>query len=267
MAKKTTRKSAAPETPPTLSARQGLELLRRQCQKGEQLLANRPLSSDNNQAWKTATRDVLVQTYGSSSGNVSSFTSAGLNYSFGGGTEREWEEGRAERMLRQLTILRGLIEILEVQVSPEWVAQSPPPRQETSEAVRFINCTFPGEFSMAKQNVSAGGSITVGGHFVVADAVRESFNNFAQSQAAPDIKDLMKQLGETAVEMSKSLPPKKQQEVAQDLNTLATEAAKDPPRKSYIKLAAEGLTATATMARNVAVAGLVTALLKHYGIG
>jgi len=120
---------------------------------------------------------------------------------------------------------------------------------------------------MAKQNVSAGGSITVGGHFVVAGAVRESFNNVAQSQAALDIKDLMKQLGEVAVEMSKSLPLEKQQEVAQDLNTLATEAAKDTPRKSYIKLAAEGLSAVATTAGNVAVTVLVTALLKHWGIG
>jgi len=267
MAKTTSRKSATPDTSPTLSLQQGLELLRRQREKGEQLLANRPLSSDNNEAWKTATRDVLVQTYGSASGNVSSFTNAGRNFSFGGGTEREWEEGRAERMRHQLTILHGLIEILEVRAGPEWAAQSPPPRQETSEAVRFINCTFPGEFSMAKQNVSAGGSITVGGHFVVAGAVRESFNNVAQSQAALDIKDLMKQLGEVAVEMSKSLPLEKQQEVAQDLNTLATEAAKDTPRKSYIKLAAEGLSAVATTAGNVAVTVLVTALLKHWGIG
>jgi hypothetical protein len=186
---------------------------------------------------------------------------------FGGGDEREREADRTENVQRQLAILRELTAILELQAGPEWVAQSPPPQQEIAEAVRFINCTFPGDFSMAKQNVTAGGNITVGGNFVVADAVRESFNNFAQSQAAPNVKELVRQLGDAVVEMSRQLPPDKQQELAQDFNTLATEAAKDKPIVRYAKMAAEGVMAVAKTAGNVAVTGLVTALLKHWGIG
>ena len=80
---------------------------------------------------------------------------------------------------------------------------------------------------MAKQNVQAGGSITVGGNFVVADSIRDSFNNLAGSKASQDVQEMMRKLGDAVVEMSKNLPTEQQQEVAQDLNTLATEAAKD----------------------------------------
>jgi hypothetical protein len=268
MARKSSHKAATSETPPTLSTRQGLELLRRQREKGEQLLAKRPLSSDDNVAWKTATQDVLVQTYGSVSGNVSSFENAGRSFSFGGGNEREWEQGRAERMRRQLTILQELIDILEIQVGPEWVGQDPAhPTQGAPKSVSFHNCTFPGDVSMAKQEVNIGGSVNVGGHFVVADSIRNSFNMLNQSKVGPEVQQMIRQLAEAIVEMSKCLPTDKQEEVAQDFSTLATEAAKDTPRKSYMKLAAEGLLAVATTAGNVAVTGLIGALLQHWGIG
>ncbi|MGL4553891.1 MAG: hypothetical protein ACRC33_22255, partial [Gemmataceae bacterium] len=132
---------------------------------------------------------------------------------------------------------------------------------------QITNYHFHREVAVAKQEVNVGGSVNVGGHFVVADSVRDSFNTLDASQAGPDVKEMVRRLGEAVVEMSRSLPPDKQQEAAQDFNTLAAEVAKATPVARYAKLAGEGLLAVAKSAANAAVPVLVTALLKHLGVG
>src|SRR4051812_34149244 len=103
MARRSSRKPATPDTPPSLSPRQGLELLGRQIEKGELLLSKRPVSSGDSEAWVTATREVLVQTYGSAAACVSSFAMVGRIgiYHFGGGSEHDWEADRAKHLRQQ----------------------------------------------------------------------------------------------------------------------------------------------------------------------
>lgn len=111
---KRARKTTPPATPPSLPPERALDLLRRQVEKGQQLLANRPISSANDEAWETITRDVLNRAYGSQSPNVESVMGVGrYRNMFGGGNEVEWEEGRAENMRDRLTILAELISLLE----------------------------------------------------------------------------------------------------------------------------------------------------------
>jgi hypothetical protein len=272
MAKRANR-NAPTAVPPVLTHEQSLNLLRRQVDLGQNMLSNRPISSAANQAWETTTRDVLIRAYGSASDHIESVMCVGrFRNAFGGGDEREWEEGRAESMVDRLVIMRTMIEQLEHEAGMpraggDTVQGRPEGGSGPTDRMHFHNCIFPGGIDMSKQSVRAGGNISVGGNFVVADAVRESFNSFAQSQAGEDVKELVRRLGDAVVEMSRQLPADKQQEVAQDLNTVVTEASKETPRKTYIKLAGEGLMAMATAAGNVTVTGLVTSLLKHWGIG
>jgi hypothetical protein len=119
MARKAGNKIPA-TVPPSLPPEKALELLRRQVEKGKQLLANRPISSAAAQAWETTTRDVLIRTYGSGSGNVESVMGVGqFRYAFGGGNEQEWEAARAEDVQGRLTIMAELIDLLEHEVGPQ----------------------------------------------------------------------------------------------------------------------------------------------------
>jgi hypothetical protein len=67
-------------------------LLQVQYDKGATLLSHRPISSADEQAWETRTRDVLIRAFGSESPNVEAVMGVGkFAFAFGGGDEREWE--------------------------------------------------------------------------------------------------------------------------------------------------------------------------------
>ena len=130
MVKKASNKTP-PATPPSLTPEKALELLRRQVEKGRELLANRPITSGADQAWETVTRDVLIRAYGSGSPNVASVMDVGrFRNAFGGGNETEWEAGRAEDMEQRLTVMGGLIDLLEHEVGP---TPAPPPPSPASD--------------------------------------------------------------------------------------------------------------------------------------
>ena len=106
--------SKRPNTPPSLDSAQAAELLRTHCDKGRQLLNNRPISSAANNTWETVVQDILIRAFGSSSPNIERVMSVGrYEFAFGGGSEPEREEARARNMTTRLEILSGLIELLD----------------------------------------------------------------------------------------------------------------------------------------------------------
>jgi predicted nucleotide-binding protein len=104
------RKRTPPTTPIPLEPEDAARLLKGQRDKGAALLSQRPIKSDDDQAWQTVTRDILTRAFGSESPNVSAVMDVGA-YSFAE-TEHEQEERRAENLQTRLTILDGLIELL-----------------------------------------------------------------------------------------------------------------------------------------------------------
>jgi predicted nucleotide-binding protein len=114
---KNVRKLESPPTGPTVPPAQAITLLRMHVEKGRQLLASRPISSAADKTWETVTRDALSKAFGALSPNVRDVMNVGrYRNMFGGGNEKEWEQGRAEDMEERLTILEGLIESLETEV-------------------------------------------------------------------------------------------------------------------------------------------------------
>jgi hypothetical protein len=123
----------------------------------------------------------------------------------------------------------------------------------------YRDCTFTGGTTVAKQSVNAGGNISVGGHFIVADEIRNSFNAVEASSTSNDLKTALKALGDAVAKMSEELPQDKQQDAAQDYNTVSVEVIKPKPRKAMISAALEGLKTTASVAVKYGpqVAGLI----------
>ena len=114
----------------------------------------------------------------------------------------------------------------------------------------FNGCVIGGDMAMSKQEVRAGGDLTVGRDFVVAEAIENSFNKVARSQASEEICSTLKELGEAVQEMCTQLSQDKAEEAAQDFDALATEVAKPAPRKRWLETAVDGLKQTAaTVAR------------------
>jgi predicted nucleotide-binding protein len=109
------RKPQPPPTrPPSLGPEQALKLLRAQFEKGNTVLANRPITSAKETTWKTTALSALESAFGSDSPNVRAFQSV-KDFAFGGGNETEWERDRARRMDERLSLLEGLIELLETE--------------------------------------------------------------------------------------------------------------------------------------------------------
>jgi hypothetical protein len=70
----------------------------------------RPISSADEQAWETVTREVLIRAFGSESPNVGAVMDVGrFAFAMGGG-EQQWEAQRAEDMETRLKIMSELIE-------------------------------------------------------------------------------------------------------------------------------------------------------------
>jgi hypothetical protein len=129
----------------------------------------------------------------------------------------------------------------------------------------FQNCTIKGNASVANQEIKAR-DINVGGNFVVADRIKDSFKKVNGSPQGAEVVDLIRQLGEAIEAMCQDLPDSQKQEAAQDFDALAVEAAKEEPRKTWVRTAADGLLALSKMAGHATVSGLVAALVHRFGV-
>ena len=123
MAKKAKREIGLPQVPP----KKGIELIRAQIEKGNELLNSRPISRDEYSTWELITRNYLEKVFGENSPNTSSITDVGKYGGFPiGGSEAWWENHRAESLQTQLIKLGGLVELLitEEQLAEDKVIRS-----------------------------------------------------------------------------------------------------------------------------------------------
>ncbi len=122
------RKQQSPSPqPPSVPPERGVELLRRQQEEAEQLLANRPLDPDDYEAWQLTTRAYLVDAFGLGSPNVASVMNAGkLSFGLGVDMPEEWhEERRADSLLTQLKLLDSCIKQLRAKTEATSADLSP----------------------------------------------------------------------------------------------------------------------------------------------
>lgn len=101
--------------PPSLNAATAAAHLRRQHEKGKQIMAGRPIQAATNDAWVSATSEVLANAFGQDSPRVSEFRSVGMYRHIGGASPAEYEVTRAESTAERLERLAALIDVLEMQ--------------------------------------------------------------------------------------------------------------------------------------------------------
>jgi predicted nucleotide-binding protein len=106
------------EVLPSVTPEQGLTLINKQIANGQTLLSQQPVSSAKYSAWEAVTRDFLSKTFGSLSPNVSSVMGVGKTGAFPmGAGENWWERHHAESLSKQITIMEGLREVLQTEIS------------------------------------------------------------------------------------------------------------------------------------------------------
>lgn len=125
------KQAGTPASGPTVPRNVARKMLIDLRDKAKHLLANRPISSAQNQAWETVAQDYLSQSFGEGSPNVASVMDVGKfsNY-FGGGNEQTWEADRAKDLTDRLVIIEALIDMVEadmkMRAGPEAVDAPPP---------------------------------------------------------------------------------------------------------------------------------------------
>lgn len=138
MARRTSKTTSQP-TPATISPERAIELIKRQQDKGMQMLSAHPINEDDFNAWNSTTYDFLVKAFGDASPNVKGFTNA--RYSgviLRGATEEWWEKRRAENLGRQLKVLQSCIEILETEIELSGEGSSTAPIEQPDRDEIFI---------------------------------------------------------------------------------------------------------------------------------
>jgi predicted nucleotide-binding protein len=124
------KRNPVKDTPglPQVSPVIGLKLLRELLSKGQELLQNRPLSSDGHSTWELLARNYLEKVFGVYSPNVSTVLSDGVYAISFDADENFFEQKRAENLQTQLKKIEGLIELLntEIQLSEGEPIQSKP---------------------------------------------------------------------------------------------------------------------------------------------
>lgn len=126
MANRRSNQTRKLEVLPSVTPEQGIGLIQTQIDKGKAFLTGRSLGSATYQAWETVTKDYLTKIFGSLSPNVSAVMDVGKYGSFPmNAGEDYWENHRAESLGKQITILNGLLEVLQTEIT-----------LDTSETVR-----------------------------------------------------------------------------------------------------------------------------------
>ena len=104
----------------------------------------------------------------------------------------------------------------------------------------FHKCNLAGgDQTLATNTIHAEGSITVGGHFVMADAIENAFNSVGA--APPAMKEFLQKLADMGKATTQSLTEDKQRQFAEDYRQLAEQANKPEPNKRWVRTALEGI--------------------------
>jgi predicted nucleotide-binding protein len=115
MAKRSSSNSR-PTVPPSVTPKQGIELLKRQQQRARELLEKRPVQKTDYENWCNTTIGFLVKCFGSDSDiEFAVMHSDGMRLSLGRESEAYLEQERAERLANKSARLTSAIEQLEVE--------------------------------------------------------------------------------------------------------------------------------------------------------
>jgi predicted nucleotide-binding protein len=112
--------NARPTTPPSVSPKQGIDLLKRQQLKAKELLDKRPVRKTDYDNWCNTTRGFLVKCFGSDSAiEFAVMHSDGMRMSLGRESELYLEQERAGNLENKSARLTSAIEQLEVDAEVE----------------------------------------------------------------------------------------------------------------------------------------------------
>lgn len=95
--------------------------------------------------------------------------------------------------------------------------------------------------TMSKIEIKLGDGTVIHGDFVVANSIRDSFNQAESADISDELKGLLKELAKEVGKMSEALPKETSEQVARDLQALVAEASSKKPRKQWWQLSIEGL--------------------------
>lgn len=109
----------------TLPPEKSITLVRRQIEKGNYLLANRPLTQGAYGAWENTTREILIKSFGSDSENIDTVMLRNRAGSFPfNADENWWENYRVNQLKEQLALLESTIDQLQIELEmEEWRSQ------------------------------------------------------------------------------------------------------------------------------------------------
>lgn len=103
---------------PEISPADAIRLLNQQIQRAEELLSNRPIKSDALSGWELLTKNFLTKAFGNFSPNVSAVVDIGKYGSFPMNAGPDWwENHNAKSLQSKISRLRGLVELLETELT------------------------------------------------------------------------------------------------------------------------------------------------------
>jgi hypothetical protein len=123
------------------------------------------------------------------------------------------------------------------------------------------NAQFQQEPHMNDKNITVSGG-TFHGNFTVADTISNSFNQLAESPAAPDIKSLLEQLLKEISALKQNAPAEQQAAIegmSTDTQTLITEVGQPEPRKRTLSFSLDGILEAAQKVGTIGQSVLTTA--------
>jgi hypothetical protein len=128
------RPPVVPQTPPSFSFDQRIDVLKRQKNAAERLLQQPTITADEHHSWNVVTRGWLEKAYGSESGNISAVLDAVPSFVIPMGSTEEYREHERRRHLKAgAHVLGSLIEQLEIERS-----FAPPPPTRPSVGVEAL---------------------------------------------------------------------------------------------------------------------------------
>ena len=139
-AKNVVKKPGDPSVPPN----KGVEFLSVLVGKAQELLANRPISSDAKQQWELLARNYLEKAFGVNSPNVDSVLDVGRYGIYPlDAPESYWEKERAEKLTTQVKLIEGLTELLKTEIELEegGVVQPLIKREEPGHRIFLVHGT------------------------------------------------------------------------------------------------------------------------------
>jgi predicted nucleotide-binding protein len=120
---------------PEIAPADAIRLLNQQIQRAEELLSTRPIKSDALSGWELLTKNFLTKAFGNFSPNVSAVIDIGKYGSFPMNAGPDWwENHNAKSLQSKISRLRGLVELLETELTLNGASSQPEAPQRQPEA-------------------------------------------------------------------------------------------------------------------------------------